>query len=827
MRLIFFIILLTALPISAQEVQELQVFDMSGGLVNLLANGVQNQNQSIALENYDLLPWGGLKRRSGFRSMSQVNSSVQRTSSLFTHYGLSGPELFLSKADTTWNANDSINERIETLVRCNDVTCTTHVAWGFFQRGVGNSLPYNASQSTWAGETVFSISNSEPVRYDGEAVRPLRPLVPFQPQVFPVDSSGNLNGVYAWKYCFVQDGAASELDTSMLSGASPDVEIHDGYAALMLEGPFDRPHQDTALVWRRKNDTGLYYLVGKLRVAGADTVWFIDNQSDASLTRRSGALYLPQNPLWYNNDPSELSPYVHGQFDYIAGPGQMRVDVQSNAGAGLLHNLVADPAHDPNYFRVYYSIAFVDSSGRYAQLTPAGGDIWNIPINTGNTAYWTKAEITEIPANKKTVNSTHYRYKYKYRILLRAILHVSGADLVAGADALTRRWFIVDTLPDSARSWRDVRMIPPDSADERLFSTDFLVLENGDGTVDDGLGTEYAGWFQPEEIAVDPNCLPFRPTDVAFQGSRYFAIGNPYNRNSFVYSDFGSSTVWPRDKVIAFPSQAGDWPVRLAPTADAMLIFRQNSIYAVTGMSFFNFTLSEIISGVGVSAPYSLGSSRGQLYFAHTTGIYQFGGQGGLSAISTPIQASYDSVSNLSGAWGGVIGTDYWFCSSGKTYIYSQTPSPHWKAYSRTITDMIQFKETNSPDYTSDRFVVLTPSDSCFLWGVADSMDGPNRILAKYRSPFFFDNSEREKICYVDLYGDGDADSVTISVFDQLSSPIKTVTFKPDFTDKNRDRVIIDEICERASIQITDNGRGNYSIRGYTVGWLPWDRRKL
>ncbi|GAG84693.1 unnamed protein product, partial [marine sediment metagenome] len=298
-----------------------------------------------------------------------------------------------------------------------------------------------------------------------------------------------------------------------------------------------------------------------------------------------------------------------------------------------------------------------------------------------------------------------------------------------------------------------------------------------------------------------------------------------------------------------------DWFVDLLPLEDRLILFRQNSIVQLQGHSFYQFSLDQLIENVGLTAPRSIVRVGNTVYFYHSTGVYTLSAFGGVCSqpLSFAIKKSLDSfMVNQQRAVGAGIAGDYWLSldyagGNQKTYIYSEMPIPHWKTYGFGLHAVVQY----DPDSTYGNFnpnkwlvalvtsVGTYPGDQTILyeWNEGaiggsfertDTVDtwsdtSHGAIIATYQSKRFFEGRERERVYWLDIVGEGDADTITFTFLDE-GVAFDTVKYLPDFTDGIRDRIIVDHIVSDFAVRWQDNGYGQYTIKGYEIGWIPWDR---
>jgi hypothetical protein len=384
----------------------------------------------------------------------------------------------------------------------------------------------------------------------------------------------------------------------------------------------------------------------------------------------------------------------------------------------------------------------------------------------------------------------------------------------------------IDTLDDTTTTYTD--SIPYDSLD---------IIEPW---CEDSVSAQ-----QPTSFCYDDSNITFQPFDITSHGDRLFAIGDINDRNALWYSDFGRPTTMPPDHFILVETQSGDWFVRLLSVGDNLLLFRQHSIYGLSGLSFFQFNLEKLVSGVGVSAPRTLTANKNIINFLHESGAYEMSTSGGLSSppISWVIKNSLDSIgTNLRRSVGKAVGDEWWLSApiastaNNQTYIYSRTPTPHWKSYSFGINDIVLYdKDTLALDYATDRFIFASGTDSLFQWRT-DSLvttDNGTLIQAKYQSKYFFHEGEgpirREKIFYVDFFGkyfSGALDTLMVTFYEESKGAVDSVKFVPNFSNRKVNRVTFNRISDNCSIGWRSYGLAIYEITGITIGWNSWDEGK-
>lgn len=394
---------------------------------------------------------------------------------------------------------------------------------------------------------------------------------------------------------------------------------------------------------------------------------------------------------------------------------------------------------------------------------------------------------------------------------------------------LVEKWSTLDNNP----VYEDTFSTIPDTTTDTLFGFT--------------LGT-------PDSICED-SILSFQPMSAVIHGNRVYAIGDPEYPNRLYFSTYDRPTNWPCSSFLNIPISDPDWFVSLLSLEDRLVLFRQNSVLHLQGHNFYQYSIDELIANVGLTAPRSVARIGNTVYFYHSTGVYVLSAYGGVSdqPISFPIQKSLDSfMVNQQRAVGAGIAGDYWLSidyasANQSTYIFSRMPTPHWKSYDFGLHAVVQFDpDTIAGNFNPNHWLIALVSNfsgadrSIFYNWRRDELSGSFEntdtmdvgyesdttyypIIATYQSKQFFEGRERERVYWVDIIGEGTCSTITFTFLDE-GIPFDTVVFQPDFTDDKRDRIIVDRIVEDFAVSWTDNGYGQYTIKGYEIGWILWDR---
>jgi len=758
----------------------------------------------------------------------------------------------------------------------------------------------NLQSITVNNDLVVGLYGSELMTYNGSTTAPVRPLGPNQPRSIPIDSGGVLFGTYTYKYAWITTGGDttnlslptwplyvngsaiyvdrigpnpaythSETNSKALIYRSVDGGSYYPITAINMIGVNLGTFVDTGYAVidsARTYDWGDYFncAYGDCDSAAADPTpyppgciyasWnaasspygvfsniqgITDTQCvkigysvvfEDSAGRRSYAGPAACRALYRNQMRLFGADRVGYDLDSIPVP----IDTQSIARKILLRGCFGEFTSNSQGKVVRVTITKKPSYGfQEHQYTVNSTTVGYYPSSSAEAEidslikYWVQDLNAAVELQEEVVCSTNYAGNYF------EIFHLEpGGDFTYGSpnyptydtikvessvdQAYLKNWVILDTLEPGQTSYSD--SMPYDSIPGEVWCDDTNLIDD------------------PVMFCYDDSAIEFQPRTIAYFNSRIYAAGYQTYPNRLYYSDFNRPGTWDEDKFLLLPTQTGDWINALWPVSNTLLIFRQNSIYSLTGANLYQYNLQPVSNSVGLAAPASLAEGRTGLYFLDHMGAYKFGNF--QQRLSLPIDLTIDSLEDRrQRAVGAVVNGQYWLSlpitdSSWKTYVYSEEIRPHWSCYDFGFRDALLFDiDTARADVRSEQWVLAGTNDTMYQWigGATDTLDGKDTIIATYQSKYFFESQGRVKALYFDLYGSGEADTVTLTFYENYgpqSTPVAvlTHTFVPDFTDHNVDRVPIDRIVDNLSVKITDNGRGDYTIKGYNIGFVPWDQ---
>lgn len=837
--------LLISIGIGAQEIQEHYVMDFSGGLVNSISNALMKDNQALVLENYDIDPFGNLTPMPG--ASYYHNDSALKLEGIISYYNQTRNKLVTIKTSEDYFTNDTAKNNIGIIRICDEASssCSTSIYPGYYLSRNDSLYPANMSYTfDNTGNLFIAASKSEMLVYDGNYVFPARPYGPGQPRIAIIEGQGTLSGRFRYKYCYIDTTA---LDTSNFSPPSWQITTNAGLVVVYdFWDRIDTTRQDMILIARSHNDSN-YEFVANIPGNQLEYIDSINNPagpivdtSDNIGVHRDCLYIYPYSPYPndYNsnvyNDGLLAPPAGFVVKDSIINPGAYRGVFDSLPYVDC-KSLLLDTLDDPHFS---YMLEFVDSAGRTSYCSPMSCHKINGTYTRSNDSNIVIIlDSLPVPKDSSIIKKTLIR-----RVLSKSI-HILPPTSSC-CDSIIGTWIkIEDSLPPSQTYYMDTHTIAIQTDENGYTPSEYYLAYNARYNWTNACETDWDLLYdQSAEVYFhDDSIITFQPSDIVSHLSRCYAIGHPTNRNHIYFSDYGRYTTWPSDKFIYISSQRGDWFVRILSLGESLLMFRQNSIWQLSGTSFYQYQIREIVSGVGLTAPRTLVRSNYGIFFAHKTGVYQFGEH--RQAISYPIKNSIDSLtSTMRESWAENINGELWFSPpvnspiNSKTYIYSITPTPHWKCLTRGFYDAARYNnDTLALDYEPDKWILLGNNDTLYKYNYSatDTLFGLDTLIRTYQSKYFFESEDREKIYYIDLVGSGICDSMKLTFYGNYSTDfatydtLATKIINVDFSSAERQRVKVNHICKNFSVKIQDYGMGDYKLKGYIIGWQPWDKRKV
>lgn len=790
-------ILIILVTTAGAQVQEFEVLDFSGGLAPGLANSLMQPNQAIDLSNYMVTQFGSLKRRPGMSVHYPDAQSDSDLDAVIPFHGPKGKSVLLRRLQTTRYSPDSAF--VSLIQLCNDAqeVCTATVYAPMYYSDRNPNLPFNWTATTINDRLVIASTKSELILWDGDSLMPARAVAPGQLSVMAMDGAGDVNGKYTYKYWCNHIDLTPD-DTSLLSPPSWEVSVHNGKVLIVIP-PREEAGCEYHHIFRKKDTWDLYLEVDSIATSATEN-YYIDSLSDDDIAGTEST------HLWGDD--------LGGQFghlpDYTKPPGG--IDIDSTGGVASIFDGCGTCDSIGQIF-LGYSLVFVDSAGRESYHTVPSFYV----ANTGSSADscsidWSLA-LTNIPTNAYANITAKY-------VLRR--WHADFHGPAENFDSIQQRWWLVDTLDDTTTTWTDTM---------NYLNNGVLWCEE---TEENSSST-----LSPENGCYDDSTIVFQPTSLVFHGSRAYAIGNWHHPNYLYYSEFGRPTTWGPDRFLSMPSQQGDWLVHLLTlSTNNLIMFRQNSVMGLQGTTWFQYSVDQVKAGVGLTARGTLVRDNSNIFFAHISGMYVLGNP---VAISEAIQPIVDSVGDkMQRSVAAMVGQELWWSvavvaeKNDRTLVFSPRPKAHWTQYSFGLESIaLHDYDTTQVDYVAERYLLSTDLDSLWRWNYnnTDSLDGADTIIAEYQSPYFFEGGGRDHILWIDILGTGEIDSLMLTFYRNYGEtkpgvPFDSLVLRPDFSDAKRDRAIVGAICENFSLRIRDYGMGDYTLKGFKIGYIPWDGGK-
>lgn len=793
-----------------QGVQIEQVTNFSGGLVNSISNSLMENTQALVLENYDITEIGSLKRRMG---LSRVFSDTLDDNGISTYGIIPVSKGYFKELLLLRDINGSFN-----VTKCDNETaiCTTIVF--DYLNAIGQDLdyPYNIDHVVCPDGIAIATSSGDYLIYDTNTVFAPTPRISKQPVSSVFNGNGELSGSFSYKYTFL-DSAGNE---SNMSAPTETRLIKNGKIVLKrIGGTTDTVSIPSFVIYRKKDD-GKYLILDTIQSRTIETSYTdsIGTTSDADSADFN----------WGYTDIHEIHT--------VNPPGAITINsidscTTDSFGVGCIYYDVF-----ANEEKLGYSIVYKNKFGNYSMMSPPVWDtLRSIVADTANWQY--KVSLTDIPIPDDSSVTNKY--------LLRT--HVSNAGTGdTGEDSVQYNdWVILTEIDLDSTTYTD--SLRPRFYYSPIYCSGYdsviQVSTSFSGTRVYSFVKGFTYGDEPENSCFSTyDKMTIFPKSISYHGDRMYVVGDENSINTLWYSEFGTAYDFPTEKQIFIPSKKGDWLAKVFSIGnDKLLLFRQNSIFLLSGLSYYQYSLDEIVSGIGLLSPRTVASEKNKIYFLHNTGVYEIFKSSPVPGepISIFIQNTIDSISGVNN-FGEIVNGEYFLGSCinsdtiNKTYIYSSFPKPHWKSYSFGLKDAVAFDmDTSNVSYSPDKYVFLLADNKLYRWNysTADTLDDTLSFIATYQSKYFLDNPIREKLLYIDLKGKGICDSLIVSLYDRIDTDkdgilIRTDTVYVNFADHLKDRLYYDEIVTRLSVKIQDFGLGDYTLDGYDIGYLIWDEGK-
>lgn len=845
MKVLIVFILVLASSISAEK---LVVADFTKGMNKGLSSTIAGDGYSSELINFDFDPVGALTPRLGFEYLGYGADTSERPITALLGYNKLGDNQLLGirRHDSILGIIDTIpgNWVDRLVVFKSDGTDSTFNQWYTANENIQFTLPPTtpAKGVHWLGNLFIASEFSEMFYYNGNQIVPVRPLGPGQLQAQSINGFGVLTGVYQYRYNYYD--VTNDSNTNFSLPTWP-VGVTKGRVYLhgFKQNIADSINYDKIRIWRDDlSDTLGYFLMGE--IAYNDTDWtnftngftteppypwgyasrcywkFTDCQPDIDSTFLSASKYPPGAPLL------TVSDFVNNY--YTVGD--------------------LDTSHSPICNTLEYSIVFVDSAGRWSWGSPTF--CLRIPLRTDGIIDSLKVALTNIPIPKEP-----------HSIIKKYLLRRHGRDYVA-VDSVNwdphedDGFYLIDTLDVDSTTFTDSIRIDSAVNGRPKFCSCSEALSDSTGT-DLRKLTCYAGYEPHLYDCRDKNLLAIQPSDIVIHKNRMFAIGDPLNRNTLYYSEFYNPTSWPFDKSLLFQSGLGDWFVKLHVLGEDLIMFRQNSIQRLSGVSFFQFRATSLSGAVGATSARSVAGNEAEVYFAHTTGIFKIVPGSVPQKISMSISNLWDSLTTaqVKEAVGAMKDGEYWLSYPdvdsirNKTLIYHPLYN-YWRTYDYPFDNLIQYSvEASRYDFDPNVYI-MSSNDSIFEFSDTTFVgtDATGLIVSTWKSKPLFEGPGRTKVNYIDIEGWGPTpDSIRLLTYQNTTIPVLVPPYTgdtvggsvvPDWTNNPQlqTRIVVDAILKDVVFELVfytsgttavDKGDRRFRLKTIEIDHTPWDGGKL
>lgn len=776
MRTLLFLLVFVAVAFGQQPIE---ITDFSGGLVRLMDPYDMPDNAAREYTNVSLKSVGGLSVRDGYTRMAQgdsifrvVASEPRDVTELTAQYFPESKCLIYSRgADEIIGYGGAEAYMHGYFILKGGNTDTLKFQWVASDMFGSLDTDYEIESALWNNNLIIARRNTEMVVYDGSKMFPATPLGPGQIVTHAGENIHTLTGNYQYAYNYSRT-QSDLVNHTGLSLESLSLEVREG--RVWMRGFVTTAFPDSfpyIKIYRSNPDSTDPAFYKMSWINWDDTI-----ARDDDMTLVVG-----------DTDPEPVSRVLK----YYCAPGQPVFDTIPNlAGPG--------PGHTDSGIsnqEVTYQIVYRDSSGRWTKIRDP--QEYNMPHYSVPTALpeSVKIVLTHIPVPQEPHNIAK-----KY--IIREHRHNFHFD--SSIDRNTRGiWWLIDSIGLEDTMYTDDK--------DTRYVVDSLSIFT---TVDDSI-------------------LTFRPSSIVLNGSRIFAVGNPRARNTLYYSEFGKPTTFPVEHLIQIQSGIGDWAQRLYVLRDRMLLFRQNSVVLITGLSFFQFRILEIARNVGLTGFRTLAGTNDFAVFAHTAGVYITDGNSPIK-ISQSIQSYWDSLTTeeIRASNAGIIEDEYWLSIPGRNSLVYNFTYQQWREYSFEFDAIIQYA-LDSGDYNYSTDYVFVRNDS--LYELSDTLvaDNGEQIFVTWQSKTYFQEDGRVRVNYIDFEGQGGCDSINLYGYLDNGATLA----KKQLTDINwfgqggsrRDyakdnRITFKEIVNTFSFKIEIYGPSNkWLLSKMTLNYTQWD----
>lgn len=231
--------------------------------------------------------------------------------------------------------------------------------------------------------------------------------------------------------------------------------------------------------------------------------------------------------------------------------------------------------------------------------------------------------------------------------------------------------------------------------------------------IEDGIGTTAPYKWTSSGNAAALGGSPPNAKIITYHKNMAFAAGNSSNPSTLYFSDLGDIENWTTGLSGNFNIETNDGTsIRaLIPGFDALYIFKDKSIWRLSGDDKDNFVLQRMIPDLGTLSNQSVARLGSDIIFVSDQGdIFIYDGSIGVKNISSKIEATIDAANfaRFQYAKGIVFQDDYY------SAISSSAATEH---------DTVLLFDTFSTSWT--KFVGMAPN----CWDVADDGSGQDILV--------------------------------------------------------------------------------------------------
>ena len=228
---------------------------------------------------------------------------------------------------------------------------------------------------------------------------------------------------------------------------------------------------------------------------------------------------------------------------------------------------------------------------------------------------------------------------------LRYFKPTSGSEFIVGvfSNDSIKKMDYGSSGPDG--TWDDITGALSFSASANNLATfalgqDTLIIEDGIGT------TSPYKWTGTGDVVYLQGNAP-TATIVAYHKRMAFAAGSSTNPSTLYFTDVGDIENWDTGLSGNVSVETNDGSVirALVPGFDALYIFKDKSIWRLTGDDKDTFVLQRMVSDLGVTSPNAVSLIGNEFIFTSSQGnVYIYDGSIGVKLISSKIDGTLEAA---------------------------------------------------------------------------------------------------------------------------------------------------------------------------------------